>query len=141
VSADLKVYGFNIFYKKICKSFTIVSFIVGHLPQVSFVCFIILFLWLHNILQWNIKLFVVRSYYSSSHGHFGLSISPNLWRYDLSVPCPVWHVLCDIFCVTCSYSLESLLAQCIDIIIGNNGSSRTSIVLSDQLYFTDTEWL
>ena len=53
----------------------------------AFVCFIISFLWLRNIVKWNIKWSVVCS--SSSHGQIGLSVSPNLRRYDLILPCPV----------------------------------------------------
>ena len=42
-------------------------------------------------------------------------------------------------CVTCSYSLESVLAQCTNIVIGNNRSTYTCILLSGHSYFTDTE--
>ena len=60
-------------------------------PPVSFICFIILFLWLVNLLHWNIQWSAVCS--SSLHGHMGLSIIPNLWRYDLSFPCPVTNTV------------------------------------------------
>ena len=56
-----------------------------------FICFTISFLWLRNFLHSNIKWFLICSF-SSSHGHIGLSISPNLWRYDRSSPCPVTRV-------------------------------------------------
>jgi len=50
-------------------------------------CFIISFLWLRNFLHWNVKRSVVCS--SSSHGHIGSSVNPNLWKYDLSFPSSV----------------------------------------------------
>jgi hypothetical protein len=42
-------------------------------------------------LHWNIKWSEVCS--SSSHGHMGLSVIPDLWRYDLSSPCPVTNIV------------------------------------------------
>ena len=82
-----KVYRFNKF-TKICKYLlTSVSFAVGQLPPMFFICFIISFLWSRNFLHWNIKRSAVCS--SSSHRHIALSVSPNLYRCDLSYQCPV----------------------------------------------------
>ena len=53
-----------------------VSFFAGQLPAVLFICCIIPFLWLINFLHLNIKWSTVCS--SSSHGHIGLFVSPNL---------------------------------------------------------------
>ena len=59
-----------------------------------FICFIIAFLLLRNFLHWNIRWSAVcSSSSSSSHGHIGLSASPNLYRYDLIFPCPVSTVV------------------------------------------------
>jgi hypothetical protein len=82
-----KVYRFNKFYKNLQIITTSVSLLVGQLPPLFFICFIIPYLWLRNFLHWNIKWSAVSS--SSSHGHIALSVSPNLYRCDLIFPCPV----------------------------------------------------
>ena len=64
-----------------------VLFFAGQLPPVPFICCIISFLWLLNFLHLNIKWSTVRS--SSSHGHIGLSVCPNLCQYELIFPGPV----------------------------------------------------
>ena len=68
------------------RHYTSVSFVIGQFPPVFFICFIISFLWLCNFLHRNSKWSVVCC---SSHRHIGLTVLPNLWRYDLSFPCPV----------------------------------------------------
>jgi len=76
-------------FTKICKLLlTSVSFVVGQLPPVFFICFIISFLWLRNFLHWNIKWFAICSF-SSSQEHILLSISTYLWRYDRIFACTV----------------------------------------------------
>jgi hypothetical protein len=55
--------------------------------------FFISFLWLLNFFHWKIKWSVVCSSSSSSHEHIGLSVSPNLCKYDLNFPRPVTIVV------------------------------------------------
>ena len=66
---------------KNCKQLlTSVSVLVGQLPPLFFICFIILFLFLLNFLHLNIRWSTVSSS-SSSHGHIGLHVLPAAWNY------------------------------------------------------------
>jgi hypothetical protein len=69
---------------------TSVQFVVGQLPPVFFYLFYYFIPLVRNLLHWNIKGSGVSSSCSfSPHRHIRLSVSPNLWRYDLIFPCPV----------------------------------------------------
>ena len=64
------------------------AFAIGQVPPVCFIYFINSFLWAVNFVHWTIKCCIIWSSLSS-HGHFGLLVNPNRWRYFFIFPCPV----------------------------------------------------
>ena len=120
-----------------------VSFFAAQLPPVLFICCIISFLWLLNFLHFNIKWSTVCS---SSHGHIGLSLSPNLCKYELIFPYPVSIVVnsgnIGIFCsslfltdrkksfVTAPFPYPSTAVPTYETFLGMPGSWIPSLALT-----------